>query len=222
LTQKLISIKKEKIYLEGIADLSGEEGYRLHYNYAHHLHYTKKDYDKAEQHYLKALAIDPDSVNANSNYANLLFDGRKDYEKAEQHYLKTLEIDPDEVYANYNYAMLLSDIRKDYDKAEMYFQVALKQAPNDENANCNYAKHLIVQHKFPEAKSYIDKAFELNKGEEQDLDLELHFYRYACFFDEYPEAKTNIKTMLEQGSSSPGWYLDNVIEVAKSLNHPCD
>lgn len=28
------------------------------------------------------------------------------------------------------------------------------------------------------------------------------------------------KTLLEQGFGSPGWHFDNVIEVAKSLNHP--
>ncbi|MCJ8273607.1 MAG: hypothetical protein MJK04_29930 [Psychrosphaera sp.] len=110
----------------------------------------------------------------------------------------------------------------DIDKQEQIYLKGIAELGDEQGykLHYNYAKHLIAQHKLSEAKNYISKAFELNNGQKQALDLELHFYRYACFFDEYPEAKTNIKTLLEQGVSSPGWYLDNVIEVAKSLNHP--
>ena len=70
------------------------------------------------------------------------------------------------------------------------------------------------------AKKLILKAFELNQNENNDLSLELWFYRYAIFFDEYIEAKKNIEVLLKKGIRSPGWYLDDVLVAAKELGHP--
>lgn len=210
--------KAETYYLKALK-VNAEDVY-ANRNYADFLADIRKDYDKAEKYYLKALKIEPSYVAANNGYADLLTDIRKDYDEAEKHYLTALGTEPDNVYVNNSYAMFLTDIRKEYEQAESYFKVALQQSTDDAHINGNYAKHLITQHRLIDAKNYINTAFELNTDDLASLDLELHFYRYVCFYDEYPEAKSNVESLLEEGIRSPGWHLDNVVEVAKSLNHP--
>jgi len=92
-------------------------------NYANFLRRIRKDYDKAEEHYQKALALEPESANSNSSHAIFLTNIRKDYDKAEEYYQKALVLDPD--YANYNanYAQLfLITSRKS--EAERYMKIA--------------------------------------------------------------------------------------------------
>ena len=56
--------------------------------------------------------------------------------------------------------------------------------------------------------------------ENEGLNLELWFYRYAIFFDEYKEVEKNIEVLLKKGVKSVGWPLDDVLAAAKELGHP--
>jgi protein O-mannosyl-transferase len=188
--------------------------------YANLLCNIRKEYDKAEELYKKAIELDPDNAQLVGNYANFLFNIRKEYDKAEELYKKTIELDPDIANNIGNYALFLSDIRKEYDKAEELYKKTIELDPDIANNIGNYAKHLIVKREIHNAKKLILKAFELNKDENEDLSLELWFYRYAIFFDEYKEAKKNIAVLLKKGIKSPEWYLDEVLVVAKELRHP--
>ncbi|MCH8070142.1 MAG: tetratricopeptide repeat protein, partial [Candidatus Marinimicrobia bacterium] len=114
----------------------------------------------------------------------------------------------------------LSGIRKEYDKAEELYKKAIELDPDSANKIGNYAKHLIARREIEDAKSTIQKAFELNQDENDELNLELWFYRYAIFFDEYKEAEKSIEVLLKKGIKSIGWYLDDVLAAAKELGHP--
>lgn len=210
--------KRDLIYQEGINRIpkSGE----LLGNYAIFLYNIQKDYDNAEKLFKRAIELDFNKANVLGNYANFLFCIRKDYNKAEKFYKNAIELDPNNAIKLGNYANCLSDIRKDYNKAEELYKKAIELDPNNANTISNYAKHLIAKREIQNAKSVIQKAFELNQHQFDNVSLELWFYRYAIFFDEYKKAKKNIEILLEQGIKSTGWYLDNVLEVAKELGHP--
>ena len=55
----------------------------------------KEDYDGAEQHYRRAIAIDPEDGHAHYNLGVLL-ENKADYGGAEQHYRRARAIDPEE------------------------------------------------------------------------------------------------------------------------------
>ena len=119
-----------------------------------------------------------------------------------------------------NYAFFLRSIKKDYDKAEEFYNKAIELDPNHADNTGNYAKFLIAKNELENAENLIKKAFALNQNKDEDLDLELWFYRYAVFFDKYKDSEENIEVLLNKGVKSIGWYLDDVLEVAKELNHP--
>ncbi len=188
-------------------------------NYAVFLQNIRKDYDQAEAYYKKTIELVPDGACFKGNYANFLSVIRKDYDQAEAYYQKALELNPKNTIDLSNYANFLSDIRKDYDQAKEFYQKALELDPGNANNIGNFAKHLIARKEIKKAYDLIQKAFELNQDKRKDLELELWFYRYAIFFNDYKEALQNIEALLEQGITSPGWYLDDVLAVAKELGH---
>ena len=85
----------------------------------------------------------------------------------------------------------------------------------------NYSVLLIILRKFEEAKGNIIKSFELNHKNilREDLELELWFYCYAIFYNEYPEAEEKMKTLLDKGVNSPYWDLSGVLDAAKEKSH---
>ena len=191
-------------------------------NYATFLTDIRHKQDQAEEYFKKALDADPDSVNKLGNYALFLKIIRGDYDQAETFYKKALEADPDDAnYLGY-YAAFLSDIRQDFGQADKYFKKTLNIDPKNANSLGNYAKHLIVQNKNEQARSFIERSFAFNKSvpHNNGLDLELWFYRYAVFHGEYPETADKIDELLEQGVRSLYWDLTKVLEVAKELGHP--
>lgn len=97
---------------------------------------------------------------------------------------------------------------------------ALELEPDNANSNGNYARLLIICNKKNEAAKYINKAFELNTGVENDLALELWFYCYAIFPKTYPQSKTKIKKLLANGIQSIGWDLSEILKIAEKEKHP--
>ena len=210
----------EKYYLKAL-ELDPENA-NNNGNYATFLKDIKKDYDKAEEYYLKALELVPENATYNGNYAIFLQTIKKDYDKAEKYYLKALELATEEATHNGNYAIFLQNIKKDYDKAEKYYLKALKLAPENADYNGNYALFLLQQGALDKAEAFIDKAFSYNHDPENEpLTLELWFYRYACFYQDYTESKQQVQRLLDAEVRSSGWVLDELLEmVRENMQHP--
>lgn len=208
----------EKYYLKALE--IDPENETSNGDYAYFLSDIRKRFDDAENYFIKSLKIEPKNISNNGNYANFLTNIGKRYDEAEKCYLNILVIEPENASLNCSYANFLSDIRKQYDEAEKYYLKALKVEPEDANLNGNYAKHLIICNKKDASIQFIKEAFKLNKGIENSLLLELWFYCYAIFPQEYPQSKIKLEELLEKGIKSIGWDLSEILKIAEKENHP--
>ena len=210
--------RKEKIYRSGLDEFP--ETCELMNGYAKFLHYTRKSLE-AEKYYKKALELEPENATFNGNYASFLQNIKKDNDEAVKYHKKALELEPENAAFNGNYANFLQNIKKDNDEAEKYHKKALKLKPENAAINGNYALLLLQRGQLNEAKEFIDKAFHYNKIDKYEvLKLELWFYRYACFYKDYPESKEQVTRLLNDGIRSPGWDLTDLIEKVREIGHP--
>ncbi len=205
--------KKENIYINGLK--AYPNSHELMNNYANLLEELNKD-NEAESYYKKALEIKPHHANANGNYAILLEKLNRDNE-AESYYKKALEIEPHHANANGNYAILLKKLNRD-NEAESYYKKALEIEPHDANTNGNYAQFLLNLGKRNEANFYLENAF-INYSTENDLLIELWFYRLAHYPEYFDEAKNELNLLLNKGFMSIGWDFSRNIEQAKKEGH---
>jgi Tfp pilus assembly protein PilF len=182
----------------------------------------RKEYDEAENHYKKALDIEPNHANINGNYANFLSDIRNDYDEAEKYYKKALGIEPNHANKNGNYALFLSDIRKEYDEAEKYYKKALDIEPNSANKNGNYAGFLLAKNNKKLANKYLDTAFKYVNNH-KDLLSELWFYRLAHYPEFRNQAIKELDELLKNGAKSIGWdFSDNINQAKKEGFKPIE
>lgn len=187
-------------------------------SYANFLNTSKKDKQKAEEFYLKALAIQPNHVNNICNYANFLSEVVEDYNKAESYYLKAIKLEPENVNCLVNYAAFLNKSRNDKKKAKEYYSNAIKVEPNHAIANGNYAQLLLQDGLKDEAESFMSKAFEF--CEQDDLLIELWFYRYAHYKDYLDVAVQRLNYLIDKGNHSHGWDFSRNIKRAIQDGHP--
>ena len=213
------SDEAEKYYKKAL-ELKPESA-AINVKYAHFLKDIKKDSDEAEKYYKKALELKPESAAINVKYAHFLKDIKKDSDEAEKYYKKALELEPENTATNGNYAIFLQQIKRDNNEAEKYYKKILELDPEDAVINGNYALLLLQRGQLNEAKKFIDKAFHYNQlYEQEELKLELWFYRYACFYEDYPESKEQVTRLLNDGIRSPGWNLTDLVEKVKEMHHP--
>ena len=179
------------------------------------------DPKKIKSIYEEGLEKCPDSPELMINYAVFLQNTKKDYVQAEKYHQKALELEPDNADINSHYALFLAFLKRNYAQAEKYHQKALGLEPDDSNNNGNYALFLLQRGYFGQAKTFIDKAFLHIQLHQKGLELELWFYRYAYFYQDYPESKSKVESLLQDGVRSRGWPLEGLMETVKQIvQHP--
>jgi protein O-mannosyl-transferase len=194
------------------------DSYLITSNYGFFLETAKQDYKGAEEYYLKALALNPNDSYTNGNYAYLLMMINKDYDKAESHYVKSLTLNSNDFVVNVNYAYFLKNIKKDLAGAEKHLLKAIELKPEDGNSNCIYAQILLEKGKKEETEKHLQIAF--NESVENDLLLEIWFYRYAHYPELFKEAEQKIENLLAKGIRSIDWDFDGNITQAIKEGHP--
>jgi protein O-mannosyl-transferase len=183
-------------------------------NYALFLFEIKQDYLQAESFYLKSLATSPSDAVINGNFALLLMKMKKSNIEIDEYFSKSLSIDASDANVNTNYAYFLKNVRKDFLGAEKYFLKTLEIDPNHLNANSNYAQMLLEQGKKTEADKYIKIAFD--SSIENDLLLELWFYKYAHYPEFIKEGELKIDELLGKGIRSIDWdFSGNIAQAIK-------
>ncbi len=194
--------RADRIYREGIEQV---EDPRLLGNYALFLQNVRKDFDRAEEYYKRALELDPESVIKLGNYALFLQNVRKDFDRAEEHFKRALELDPEHANNLGGYAIFLQNVRKDFDRAEEHFKRALELDPEHANNLGNYALFLEdVRKDFDRAEEHFKRALELDpesviklgnyavflKNVRKDFDQAEEYYKRALELD--PEHADNL------------------------------
>lgn len=209
--------EKNRIYLDGMD--AYKNNLELTHSYAIFLHSTKKDYENAEYYYIKSLEINSNDFTVNGNYAIFLHIIKKDYENAEYRYKKSFNETIKNHYFMEGYANFLYKIKKDYNEAEKYYKKVFDINPLNANLNGNFSQFLLIQNRKDEAKLYLQKAFELQTNEE-DLLVELWFYKLAHFQEEYTMAKDKLDRLMALKYKSLDWdFSQNIVQAIKD-NHP--
>jgi Tfp pilus assembly protein PilF len=151
--------RAERIYEEGVEQF---EDARLLGNYAVFLRQVRKDPDRAEEFFKRALELDPKRPIVLGNYANLLLSARRDPDLAEDYYKRALELEPNNPGQVGNYANLLADYRDDTALAEEHYERALQLDPDHAVNLSNYATFLVdVRGDYERAERYFRHALEV-------------------------------------------------------------
>lgn len=174
-------------------------------------------YEEAEKYFKKSLKIEPNNLITIKNYI-LFLSSLNRYIEAEKYIKKILLMEPNNVVNISVFASIMTNMER-YKEAEDYHMKALDLEPDNAILNGNYAQFLLIKSRKKEAKIYIDKAFE-NNISENELTLELWFYRLAHFSEYYDEAKKELDRLLLEGYNSIPWSFDKNINIAKSEGHP--
>jgi tetratricopeptide (TPR) repeat protein len=109
-------------------------------------------YDRAEERYREAIALDPSLANALTNWGNLRF-RRGDADDAERLYRRALEVDEEQPEAYYNLGFLAYE-RGDMDEAAVLFSSAVEFDPGFADAHFNLAMALEELDRKDEARGH--------------------------------------------------------------------
>lgn len=134
-------------------------------------------YEKAGEHFKRAVKLDPDDPLLQNNYGVFLCD-QKRYQEAEQRFLKIAEMQsykhPDEAYEN---AGLCALRIPDHEKAEKYFRQALQINPKLPNSLYQMAQLSFDTHKYLEARAFLQRYFSTTDYSPQSLWLGIRIER---------------------------------------------
>ena len=78
---------------------------------------------------------------------------------------------------------------------------------------------LLIKGEREKATTYINNVFE-KQTTENDLTIELWFYRLAHYSEYFEQAKKEIDKLLDKGIRSIGWDFSRNIKQAKKEGHP--
>jgi tetratricopeptide (TPR) repeat protein len=115
--------RAKAVYREGLADLPNSVP--LHGNFANYLN-GLGEFNEAEEHYQRALELDPKFPIVLHDYAIFLWRYRGDEDKARHYIDQAIAFDPgDDATRLSNYANFAWEVRKDIDGAEQLFRRAV-------------------------------------------------------------------------------------------------
>jgi len=129
-----------------------------------------RNYDLAEEGYLKQIELDPDSAWTKNDYSNLLI-RKKDYDKAIQYAKEALEImEFGMAYRNLSTAYFWkgADLMWQQNKPEEaveYFQLSLEANPY--NPKAYYGMGIYYRNKFNQVPTFEEKCDYLQKSEKE-------------------------------------------------------
>ncbi len=149
------------------AILDGEEGLAVFPNQAELYLYTgiaytqTKKHDKAVTYLKNAADLETDDQEIRAQIFSTLgdsYNALKNYKESDQSYEKALELNPDNSYVLNNYAYYLSLRGENLDKAEKMSKRSVQLDPNNASSEDTYAWILFKLKRYPEAKTWIEKA----------------------------------------------------------------
>ncbi|MCK4620800.1 MAG: tetratricopeptide repeat protein [Desulfuromonadales bacterium] len=144
---------------------------RTHNNLGRILAFQGK-FEKAMNHFDKALAIDPYDAKVYCNIGSA-FVLQEEFEPAIKPFSKALQIDPNLAKAHYNLGFALESLER-LEEAIDHYSVALEITPEDSETHNNLGIALLRQGKLEKAKNHFSKAVGIdpdNKVARKNLNL---------------------------------------------------
>lgn len=129
------------------------------------LYYLSKDYLKSENHYKKAVSVEPLSIEARFGLV-LPLSAQGNWNSVLNVYLEILKLDPNNSIANYRTGSIYYN-RKDFTNASSYVLKVIKLYPFDYDSNLLLGKIFKAQNRIVDAKKYFEKALEYNPQSEE-------------------------------------------------------
>jgi tetratricopeptide (TPR) repeat protein len=210
----------DQIYLDGLRLFP--ESVELMTYFANYLRDFRKDYNRAEECYRKAIATNAQYAPGLLNFALFLTWVRKDQDRAEEFYLRAIKADPVNARIVTTYANFLAKIRNDVKKASEYFQKALEMDSSDANIQLGFAGFLLALGEKDRGLGILERLREQAKPDQgPGLALEYGFYQLAHAEPERREAALKLlKTALKTGGRRPGLMLKANIRRAEREGFP--
>ena len=138
--------------------------------YAFFLTDVRRDYDRAQDMYERAINADPNHANNLGNYATFMWTIRHDYDQAEAMFGRAIDADPNHANTLGSYAIFLKNVRHDHDRAQAMYERAIDADPTDADNLGNYAIFLKnVRHEYDQAKAMYERAIEANPNHANTL-----------------------------------------------------
>ena len=139
-------------------------------DYAWFLHDVRRDYDRAEEMYERAITADPNNANNLGNYANFLTDVRHDHDRAQEMYERAITADPNHANSLGNYALFLKNVRGDHDRAQEMYERAITADPTDADNLGLYAIFLgTVRREYDRAQEMYERAITADPNHANNL-----------------------------------------------------
>lgn len=115
--------------------------------------------------------------------------------------------------------ILLHLYQRNYIEAKKNYNELLKTDHNDNWIMAKLAQIYLIESNKIQGKELIDNVF-FSDTKDYDLKLELWFYRFVHFPQNYPQAKAKIMALLESGArSEDSGFSDNIVQAEKD-GHP--
>lgn len=118
-------------------------------------------YRTAEEHALKALALDPDLAEARTSLAMTTYKNTGNFAAAEKHFLRAIEINPSLSRAHHWYSQLLRASERN-EEALREITIAAELEPRSAVIHYNVGIANLDLRRYPEAIANFDKAIELD------------------------------------------------------------
>eukprot|EP00596_Hydrurales_sp_CCMP1899_P006889 CAMPEP_0119044564 /NCGR_PEP_ID=MMETSP1177-20130426/32438_1 /TAXON_ID=2985 /ORGANISM="Ochromonas sp, Strain CCMP1899" /LENGTH=398 /DNA_ID=CAMNT_0007014829 /DNA_START=191 /DNA_END=1384 /DNA_ORIENTATION=- len=159
-------------------------------DYAIFLHRRKRDYDKAEIFFIKALALHPTHSSLHLKYAGFLRHARHDITGAKKHYETAIQVNPQNADAMGSYASFLHGVIGSMEEASACYQQAIALDFTNANNLCNYGLFLSeVKDSYEEAEKLYKQALAITPTHVNTL------YNYGVMLDTHCRRKDEAETL---------------------------
>jgi tetratricopeptide (TPR) repeat protein len=194
---------KKDIKTQPTGSITAYEYYSKGFSY-----WSQGDANKAIEHYLKAVSLDP-------NYENALFElgyaysEKGEYQKAIDYYGKALLLNPKAKDATYNMGLVYTRMQ-DYPNAEKWYRKSLELDPNYSDALNNMGVVMLNTKRYAEAELWYKKALQNNPG------YHLAYYNLGLVYENLNQTGRSMEHYKKAIELKPD-YADAMIRLALLL-----
>ena len=171
----------------------------------------KQQFDQAEQRLRKAIALDPQFVEAHVHLAALLMQ-RRNFTQAESVLQKAYEVDPKSVLVLLNLGLTRNRLGK-FAEAVPLLREALRLQPGLVAAHSNLGVALVETEKFEEAESELERG--AKAGDADELIAQLYLGKLYAQTGKYEKAVAAFELYLQKAPNAPN--ANDVRELIKKL-----